>query len=152
MFLFVAIHVCTFRYDGYDIQHCLKYCVENGACDGAAFLTERCGDIVGALKLLTEGMSSHLDSIRSFYDKHLGATFVYNSMLLRYSSLSDRCLGSVELDANSSRVEKQLLARLLQVVIPLSGTFVLHTYSPYSYCVVPCLSALGSTRLPMKTA
>jgi hypothetical protein len=50
--------------------------VDNGACDGAAFLTERCGDILGALKLLTEGMSTHLDSIRSFYDKHLGAARV----------------------------------------------------------------------------
>ena len=61
-----------FRYDGYDIQHCLKYFVDHGACDGAAFLTERCGDISGALKLLTEGMSSHLESVRLFYDRHLG--------------------------------------------------------------------------------
>ena len=49
--------------------------MDNGACDGAAFLTERCGDVAGALKLLTEGMSAYLDAIRSFYDKHLGAMF-----------------------------------------------------------------------------
>lgn len=73
--VFCLMLPCSLRYDGYDIQHCLKYCVDNGACDGAAFLTERCGDFVGALLLLTEGMSTHLDSIRAFYDKHLGASW-----------------------------------------------------------------------------
>ena len=99
----IKFNALVLRYDGYDIQHCLKFCVENGACDGAAFLTERCGDIAGALKLLNEGTTAQLDSIRSFYDKHLGAQHAQTAV--------HEVLALMRLRRRLSRVGHELLPR-----------------------------------------
>lgn len=43
--------------DSYDVDECLKYCLEGGIHDGAALLLERRGDVQGALRL-------HLDRVK----------------------------------------------------------------------------------------